>query len=302
MGEFLEGKVVVVTGAGRGIGRAVALACAAEGASVVVDDYGVSVDGLAPSSAVAEAVVTEITQGGGKAIAVADSVTTMDGAEHIVRVAVDHFGRLDGVVCVAGILRGHKLFEMPEDDWDAVIAAHLKGTFTLFRAASAIMRQQRFGRLVGFTSGIHVGSVSHPNYSAAKAGIASLVRSAALVLHEYGVTANAVAPVARTRMTMDVPGFNEMPKPDDIAPLVVYLLSDAARDVTGQIYTAAGAKIAVWAQPQEVRAIFASEPWTPQRIAEVLPTTLGQESMPMLGVMEEIARAVAAGESPPWVP
>ena len=302
MGEFLQGKVVVVTGAGRGIGRAVALACAAEGASVVVDDYGVDVDGRSPSSAVADAVVAEITQAGGQAIAAADSVTTLDGAEHIVAAAVDHFGRLDGVVCVAGILRGHKLFEMPEEDWDAVIATHLKGTFTLFRAASAVMREQRSGSLVGFTSGIHVGSVSHPNYSAAKAGIASLVRSAALVLHEYGVTANAVAPVAQTRMTADVPGVDYMPEAAEIAPLVVYLLSDAARGITGQMYTAAGARIAVWAQPEEVRSVFASEPWTPQRIAEVLPSTVGQESLAGLGVMEEIARAVAAGEEPPWVP
>ena len=302
MSGFLEGKIVAVTGAGRGIGRAVALACAAEGASVVVNDYGVSVDGTAPSSEVADSVVSEIVESGGAAVAVADSVATMDGGRRIVATAVDTFGRLDGVVCVAGILRGNKLFEMSEEEWDGVLQTHLRGTFTVFRTASEVMRRQRSGSLVAFTSGIHVGSVSHPNYSTAKAGIIALMRSAALVLHEYGVTANAVAPVARTRMTEDVPGVGGMPGPEEIAPLVVYLLSDAARDVTGQVYTAAGDRLAVWAQPQEVRSVVAAGGWTPQRIAEVLPATLGQERMPMLDMMEMIAGAVAAGQEPPWVP
>src|SRR5207237_2442090 len=143
--------------------------------------------------------------------------------------AVDTFGRSDGVVCVAGILRERMLFNMAEEEWDPVIETHLKGTFTVFRAASAAMRKQGGGVLVGFTSGNHAGSVSQANYSAAKGGVVSLVRSAALGLRKYGVTANAVAPVARTRMSAGVPmKLDEMGEPEDVAPLVVYLLSDAA--------------------------------------------------------------------------
>ncbi|MET8246126.1 SDR family NAD(P)-dependent oxidoreductase [Streptomyces sp. NPDC005202] len=212
MGNFLAGKVVAVTGAGRGIGRAVALAAAAEGARVVVNDYGVSVDGASPAGEVAEAVVKEIEAAGGDAVAVADDVSAMAGGQRVVDAALSSYGRLDGAVCVAGILRERMLFNMSEEEWDPVVATHLKGTFTVFRAASAVMRQQRSGTLIGFTSGNHQGSVSQANYSAAKGGIISLVRSAALSLHKYGVTANAVAPVARTHMSAR-PSSSAFPRP-----------------------------------------------------------------------------------------
>jgi NAD(P)-dependent dehydrogenase (short-subunit alcohol dehydrogenase family) len=298
--EFLRGKAVAVTGAGRGIGRAVALACAAEGARVVVNDYGVGIDGSAPTSEVAEEVVKEIEAAGGEAVAVADDVATMAGGERVVRTAVESFGRLDGVVCVAGILRERMLFNMSEQEWDPVIATHLKGTFTVFRAASALMRRQGHGTLLGFTSGNHQGSVSQANYSAAKGGVISLVRSAALGLHKYGVTANCVAPVARTRMSANVPmELTEIGEPEDVAALVVYLLSDVAREITGQVYTVAGPKIAVWAQPRELRAMYAeSGPWTPQRIADCLPGTVGVDPMPMLERLEAMAKAAAAKERP----
>jgi NAD(P)-dependent dehydrogenase (short-subunit alcohol dehydrogenase family) len=294
----LAGKVVAVTGAGRGIGRAVALAAAAEGARVVVNDYGVSVDGGSPTSDVADAVVKEILAAGGEAVAVADDISSMAGGQRVVDVALASYGRLDGVVCVAGILRERMLFNMSEEEWDPVVATHLKGTFTVFRAASVVMRKQGSGSLIGFTSGNHQGSVSQANYSAAKGGIISLVRSAALGLHKYGVTANAVAPVARTRMSANVPmELKEIGEPEDVAALVVYLLSSRAHreGITGQVYTIAGPKIAVWAQPRELRAAYAEGAgWTPERIADFLPGSVGVDPMPLLAQVEAMARA--AGE------
>ncbi|MER7677530.1 SDR family NAD(P)-dependent oxidoreductase [Streptomyces sp. NPDC096934] len=301
MGNFLAGEVVAVTGAGRGIGRAVALAAAGEGARVVVNDYGVSVEGAEPTSSVAEAVVKEIEAAGGEAVAVADDISTMEGGRRVVDTALTSYGRIDGVVCVAGILRERMLFNMSEQEWDPVVATHLKGTFTVFRAASAVMRQQRSGTLIGFTSGNHQGSVAQANYSAAKGGIISLVRSAALGLHRYGVTANAVAPVARTRMSANVPmELAEIGEPEDVAALVVYLLSERARQerITGQVYTIAGPKIAVWAQPRELRAGYAEGGWTPERIADFLPGTVGVDPMPLLERVEAMARAAAEKSRP----
>ncbi|WP_455360816.1 SDR family NAD(P)-dependent oxidoreductase [Streptomyces sp. SYSU K21746] len=304
MGNFLAGKVIAVTGAGRGIGRAVALAAAAEGARVVVNDYGVSVEGGEPTSEIAQSVVKEIEAAGGEAVAVADDISTMAGGQRIVDTALARYGRIDGVVCVAGILRERMLFNMSEEEWDPVVATHLKGTFTVFRAASAVMRKQGGGTLIGFTSGNHQGSVAQANYSAAKGGIISLVRSAALGLHKYGVTANAVAPVARTRMSANVPmELKEIGEPEDVAALVVYLLSDRARDardekITGQVYTIAGPKIAVWAQPRELRAGYADGAWTPERIADFLPGTVGTDPMPMLAQLEAMAAAAAKKDRP----
>ncbi|MEJ8648778.1 SDR family oxidoreductase [Streptomyces sp. MS1.AVA.3] len=300
MGNFLAGKVIAVTGAGRGIGRAVALACADQGAKVVVNDYGVSIEGGAPSSEVAESVVKEIEAAGGVAAAVADDVSTMAGGQRIVDTALAQFGRIDGVVCVAGILRERMLFNMSEEEWDPVVATHLKGTFTVFRAASAVMRRQGAGTLLGFTSGNHQGSVSQANYASAKGGIISLVRSAALGLHKYGVTANAVAPVARTRMSANVPmELKEIGEPEDVAALVVYLLSERAREITGQVYTVAGPKIAVWAQPRELRSVIADGGgWTPERVAEVLPGSVGTDPMPMLAQVAAMAAAAAGGARP----
>lgn len=299
MGEFLSGKSIAVTGAGRGIGRAIALACAAEGARVVVNDYGVSMDGNEPTSEVAQQVVEEIKKAGGEAVANASSVAEMAGGASIVQSAIDAFGRIDGVVCVAGILRERMLFNMSENEWDPVIATHLKGTFTVFRAAAAAMREQKSGTLIGFTSGAYAGSVAQANYSAAKGGIVSLVRSAAAGMYRYGVTANCIAPVAKTRMSANVPmEIAEIGEAEDIAPMVVYLLSDKARDVTGQVYTVAGGKIAVWNQPAEVRAMYKDGRWTPEEIAARLPTTVRQERMGLIDRLEEMRRAAAAKEKP----
>ena len=300
MSGYLAGKAIAVTGAGRGIGRAVALACAAEGARVVVNDYGVAVDGSEPSSEVAQAVAAEIIAAGGEAVANADSVTSMEGGARIVQTAIDRFGRIDGVVCVAGILRERMLFNMTEEEWDGVVTTHLKGHFTVFRAAAAAMREQRSGSLIGFTSGAYAqGSVAQANYSAAKAGIVSLVRSAAAGMHRYGVTANCVAPIARSRMAANVPHqIGEIGEPEDVAPLVVFLLSDCARHITGQVYTAVGGKIAVWSVPGEVRAMHTQGRWTPDQIAERIDGEVGQERLAILERVAAMRDAAAAGARP----
>jgi len=295
--DFLAGKSIAVTGAGRGIGRAVAMLCAAEGAKVVVADYGVSTDGSDPTSEVADGVVKEIADAGGTAVAVADTVTTMAGGSRIVQTAVDSWGRIDGVVCVAGILKERMLFNMSEEEWDPVVETHLKGTFTVFRHAAAVMRKQQSGTLIGFTSGAFQASAAQANYSAAKGGIVSLVRSAALGMHKYGVTANCIAPIARTRMSAGVPmELAEIGDAEDVAPMVAYLLSDKARHITGQIYTAVGGKIAVWNQPMEVRAMYKDGRWTPEEIAARIDGTVGTEQMPMLRMLDEMRRAAEAGE------
>lgn len=301
MAGFLKDKVVAVTGGGRGIGRAVALLAAQEGAKVIVADYGVAADGSEPSSEVAEEVVAEIAAAGGEALAIAGDVSTMVGGQAIVDLALEKYGRIDGVVCVAGILRERMLFNMSEEEFDDVVRVHLKGTFTLYRAASAVMRKQEGGgSLIGFTSGVWaLGSTAQANYAAAKGGIVSMTYAAALGLARYGVRANCIAPVARTRMSANVP-FDIGPngEPEDVAPMVIYLLSDAAKDVTGQVYTAVGNKIAVWSQPSEQRAMFAEGRWTPEQIAERLGTSIGTEPLPQLLKAEEMRRAAAAGEKP----
>src|SRR5438105_10810832 len=229
---LLDGKVAVVTGAGNGIGRAVALGLSHAGARVVVNDYGVTVDGRAPSSAAAQAVVKEIEALGGQAVASAESVATMAGGEAIVETALTRFGDLHVVVCCAVILRERMIFNMSEEEWDAVVAVHLKGHFTVWRPATRHMREKKRGCLIGFTSTAGLeGSPGQPNYSAAKEGIVGLMRSTALAMAKYGVRANAISPEADTRMTARLPDTRRAQisaPPEGVAAVVAFLASDRA--------------------------------------------------------------------------
>ena len=303
MSGHLKGKTIAVTGGGGGIGRVVSLACAAEGANVVVADYGVALDGSDPSSEVAEAVVAEIRAAGGEATALAGDVSRFDVGVEIVEAACDRWGSIDGVVCGAGVLRERMLFNMSEDEWDHVVAVHLKGHFNVYRAALARMRKQPSGgSLVGFTSGAFVASTAQANYSAAKGGIVSLTRSAAMTAASIrlrggpAMNANCIAPVARTRMSENVPFEFETGEPEAVAPMAVYLLSDAGRDVNAQIYSVVGRRISVWNQPEEVRSMWsAGDQWTPGEIAEHLPRTIGQEPNPMISDLERRMAEMADG-------
>ena len=303
MSRHLEGKSIAVTGGGGGIGRAVSLACAAEGANVVVADYGVALDGSDPSSEVADAVVGEIRAAGGEAVAAAGDVSQFDVGVSIVESACDRWGSIDGVVCSAGVLRERMLFNMSEQEWDDVVAVHLKGHFNVYRAALARMRKQPSGgSLVGFTSGAFVASTAQANYSAAKGGVVSLTRSAAMTAASIrlrggpAINANCIAPVARTRMSDNVPFQFETGEPEAVAPMVVHLLSDAGRDVNAQIYSVVGSRISVWNQPAEVRSMrSAGDRWTPAEIAEKLPRTIGQEPNPMIADLERRMAEMADG-------
>src|SRR5713226_2922236 len=200
MGDRLKGKVAIVTGAGRGLGRAEALALAAEGARVVVNDLGGNVDGTGRDSGPADQVVAEITAAGGEAVANYGSVTSMEDGQRVVQQALDTFGRLDILVNNAGIIRNRMIFNMSEEEWDTVIAVHLKGHFTVTRFAAQVFRQQRSGRIVNTSSEAGLGGFGASNYAAAKEGITGLTRTLALELGRYGVTVNAIRPRAATRM------------------------------------------------------------------------------------------------------
>jgi NAD(P)-dependent dehydrogenase (short-subunit alcohol dehydrogenase family) len=288
---LLDGKVAVVTGGGTGIGRSVSLGLAAAGASVVVNDYGVSVDGRDPSSEPANQVVSEIGGRGGKAVASPESVATMAGGRAVVELALKEFGDISILVCCAGILRERMIFNMTEDEWDAVIAVHLKGHFTVMQPATAHMRQKKAGSIITFTSTAGLeGSPGQPNYAAAKEGIVGLTRSTALAMARYGVRCNAISPTADTRMTQRLPGDRRAAAtatpPDAIAPVAAFLASDRAAHITGQVIGVRGTEVTVFSHPAPLRTVTAATPWTPEALAETWDRTLGQDRLRRFDAMK----------------
>jgi 3-oxoacyl-[acyl-carrier protein] reductase len=303
MGNRLEGKVAVVTGAGRGIGRGVALLLAEEGARVVVNDYGVAVDGTQPTEGPAQEVADEIKGKGGEAVANFDTVATVEGGENMIKQALDAFGRLDILINVAGILRDRMVFNMAEEEWHAVMGVHLKGHFCTTKPASIIFRQQRSGRIVNFssTSGL-IGNPGQANYGAAKAAIAGFSRVVARDLGRYGVTCNYIAPGAATRMTASVSEQSRalrqragiqgaasqaqtpqqaapplvLREPEYVAPMTVFLTTDKAWNINGQGFGVSGGTVSLLHQPLPFRTMFKPGMWTLDELERDVPVQLMQ--------------------------
>jgi NAD(P)-dependent dehydrogenase (short-subunit alcohol dehydrogenase family) len=288
----LDGRVAIVTGAGRGIGRSVARLLAAEGASVVVNDLGAAVDGSGHDSGPAHDVVAEIGEAGGKAIANGADVADFAAAENLIQTAIEEFGRLDVLVNVAGILRDRMVFNMTETEWDDVIRVHLKGTFNTTRFASAHWRSLRDesaqNRIINFTSvsGLH-GAPGQPNYAAAKMGIVGLTYSCARALAKYGVTVNAISPGAATRMTDSVPTARRRAgrpsvdewSPDNVAPIVAYLASERSGWITGRVIHSSGFEVSLYNIPEPVVRIIGTGPWDAEDLTEQVERSFG----PLLG-------------------
>ena len=296
MSGYLEGKAVVVTGGGRGIGRGIALLAATQGARVVVADYGGALDSRqAGTSGPADDVVAEIEAAGGEAVACAEDVSTMAGGQRTVQTAVDHFGQLDGIVCCAGIMVQKYMWEMSESDWDDVIAVHLKGHFSCAQAAARVMMANGSGRMVFISSGSYAGIANQPSYSAAKAGILGFTWSCASALLPYGITTNCVVPSAATRMSDKTLGeyiplsdqagetvssdhaVGTYRDPANVAPLVVFLLGDAAAEVNGQVFRAVGYQIDRLGDLAYDRTIKSEGPWDLESLFERIPGEMGPD-------------------------
>jgi hypothetical protein len=290
---LLRDKVAVVTGAARGVGREIALLMGRHGARVVVNDYGGSEAGLGADRKPADEVVDEIRRAGGQAAANYDSVATMAGGQAIVKTALDAFGRVDIVVNNAGILRDRMIFNMSEEEWDAVIDTHLKGTFAVTRAAAPLMREQKWGRFINMTStsGL-IGNVGQANYAAAKLGIFGLTKATALDMARYNVTANCISPFAWTRMIGTIPTETEAQKarvekikklsPAHIAPVAAFLATDAAKDITGQVFGVRGKEIMLFSHERPLMRVHHAEGWTVERLTEMFPGTLQHHLVPLV--------------------
>ncbi|AEY86229.1 Short-chain dehydrogenase [Streptomyces hygroscopicus subsp. jinggangensis 5008] len=291
----LDGRVAIVTGAGRGIGRGEAVALAAAGAKVVVNDVGVRADGHGAAEGPADEVVEFIRSQGGEAVASYESVADWEGAGRVVATAVERFGRLDILVNNAGIVRQHKIEEVTEEDFDLTIDVNLKGTFAMCRSAIPVLRQYGGGRIVNTCSNQWAAPIGNPEYAASKGGVVSLTYELAWELHSDGITVNAIAPFALTRMTEDAQQRDaalvasgamsarrakaKEARADAglVAPIVVYLASAAAAEVTGCVFRAGGGKIGIYSHPVETRTIFRDEqngPWSHDELVDLLPRTV----------------------------
>ncbi len=294
MTGICDGRVVIVTGAGRGLGRAHALEFARQGARVVVNDFGTALDGGGRSTEVADSVVEEIKALGGEAVANADDVADWAGAQNLIRTAIDSFGRLDTLVNNAGFVRDRMLANMSEEEWDAVVRVHMKGHFAPLRHAAGYWREQSKAgtpveaRVVNTSSGAGLlGSIGQGNYGAAKAGIAALTIMAAAEMGRYGVIVNAIAPSARTRMTEGVfdtmkpveSGFDAM-DPSNVSPLVVWLGSDEARAVTGRVFEIEGGMLSVADGWHHGKVVDKGERWDPAELTPVISELIAEGPAP----------------------
>lgn len=291
MGQTLKDKVAVVTGSGRGLGKSMAVLLAEEGAKVVINDVGGAKDGGGTSSTPAEETVNEIKGKGGTAVANYDSVATTDGGTNIIKTALDNFGRIDILVNNAGILRDTMFHKMEPDVWDAVIKVHLYGHYNCTRPAMIHMREQKSGRIINITSLAALGNAGQGNYSAAKAGILGLTRTLAKEGSRNNITCNALIPFAPTRLSWTpdieeswtkaadagdetIKGYLELMKatsPDDLAPMVAYLASDAAANITGRTIYVQGGMIQLFSDPTPVKTIKKPERWTIEELVESMP-------------------------------
>lgn len=298
MAGALDGRVAVVTGAGGGIGRAIAVDLAEQGAMVVVNDLGTSLDGLGKSTSFADDVVQEIVRAGGQALSNYDSVADFSSAKRIIDTAIEGFGTIDILFNVAGIERAAMVFNMTSEAWKQVIDVHLSGTFYCTRHACTHMRQRRSGRIVSITSDAWRQSVGHVNYAAAKGGIVSLTYSVAREMGRYGVTCNAIAPIASTRMTVNQDvrdGFRKrfeaglmtkeqmeaalnMPAPEHVGPFASWLVSDAAANVNGQVFHVEAGRVSIYSEPIEARTVYRDYErlgrWTHEELTQLMPKTL----------------------------
>jgi NAD(P)-dependent dehydrogenase (short-subunit alcohol dehydrogenase family) len=282
---LLDGRVAVVTGAGRGIGRGIALCLAGEGARVVVNDIGVSLGGDGTDEDPAAQVSEEIVSRGGSAVANRDRVDDFEGAGRIIDTAVDAFGKIDILVNNAGIVRDRTLVKMDEADYDAVVAVHQKGTFNTVRHAAPHMKEAGYGRIVNMTSSAGLrGNFGQTNYGAAKAAIMGMTFVWAVELARYGITVNAMAPAGATRMTMGLAEEAEPPPDQDPAlnaPLVAFLVSEAAADVNGQVFGRTGYGYTIFQTPRQVATMWQEDGWTPVQVAEHFHEVLGQHLQPV---------------------
>jgi len=303
MGELLKGRVAVVTGSGKGLGRAEAIGLAAQGARVVVNDLGTGIDGSGTSRGPADEVVAGIKNAGGEAVASYASVATVDGAESIIKTALDGFGRIDVLVNNAGFTRDRMVHNVTDDEWDAVIKTNLYGTFYCTRAACKIMRKQGYGRVVNTSSHAGLGNMGQASYSAAKEGIVGLTRTVARDMGRYGVTCNVIRPVAGTRgfaeMARDgglkeawakmwgeelaeerIRLMEEVNRPEDVASLVVYLASEKADNINGCVFEVWHGHIGIYVDPPTVEQVLQKDGlWTPEELAEAMPATLTKDKV-----------------------